>query len=349
MALKGNLRDFPITQVLNLVNVAQKTGTLVVERAEEQAFVSFKEGKLSYAHNGSSPANLTMVLYHAKKLNAAQVRAINERSGGMSDKELGLLLINANYLSQQEILASLQTYYLNIITRMFSWVDGLFHFDTELQPPKDRITVRISLENLIMEGTRRMREWEQLQGEIPSLEMALKFSSRPGINLRNLNLSVDEWKVISFINPKNTIHQIARTTNKNDLEIRRIVYSFLQAGLVEMVRPTGAVIQPPYPPAPPVQAEQPDQSVQTAEPVSSAETVQPVVIAQPRRLVPVLRPVQIGHPDLSGQPIQTGQTFPTTQSETPTQPIQPRIALPQGGKTEFKSLINRIIDRIRSI
>jgi hypothetical protein len=60
-------------------------------------------------------------------------------------------------------------------------------------------------------------------------------------------LNVDEWKVISFINPKNTLHQIAKATNKNDYEIRRIVYSFLQAGLVELVRPEGA----PTPPLPP--------------------------------------------------------------------------------------------------
>ena len=86
MALKGNLRDFPVTQLLNLVNVAQKTGTLIVERSQEQIFISFREGKLSFARNGADAGSLAMVLYHAKKLNAAQVRAINERSGGMSDK-----------------------------------------------------------------------------------------------------------------------------------------------------------------------------------------------------------------------------------------------------------------------
>jgi Domain of unknown function (DUF4388) len=277
MALKGNLRDFPITQLLNLVNVARKTGTLVVERSQEQVYLSFSEGKLSYARNGAAAAGLTTVLYHAKKLNAAQVRAINERAGGMSDKELGLLLINSNYISQQEILASLQAYYLNLVNRLFTWGEGLFNFDNDLLPPKDKITVRINLENLIIEGTRKMREWEQLQGEIPSLEMALKFSERPGVNLRNLNLNVDEWKVISFVNPKNTIRQIAKTVNKNDLEIRRIVYSFIQAGLVEMVRPEG---------------------------------------------VPVQQPVQ---------------------------PVQSRISPQQGSKTEQKSLINRIISRIRSI
>jgi Domain of unknown function (DUF4388) len=305
MALKGNLRDFSVTQLLNLVNVARKTGTLVVERAQEQVFVSFKEGKLAFARNGSDASGLTMVLYHARKLNAAQVRAINERAGGMSDKELGLLLINANYISQQEIITSLQNYYLSMVNRLFTWSEGLFHFDNDLLPPSDKITVRLNLENLIIDGSRRVREYEQLQNEIPSLEMALKFSERPGVNLRSLNLSVDEWKVISFINPKNTIHQIARATNKNDLEIRRIVYSFIQAGLVEMVRPQGRPVQRPVEP-----------DLPKVQPVQTVQPVQPV------------------------QPLQTVE---------PGFPVQPRISLPQTNKPEFKSLINRIITRIRSI
>ena len=304
MALKGNLRDFSITQLLNLVNVAQKTGTLVVERSQEQVFVSFREGKLSFARNGADAAGLTMVLYHARKLNAAQVRAINERSVGMSDKELGLLLINSNYISQQEIISSLQAYYLSMVNRLFSWSEGLFHFDTELLPPKDKITVRLSLENLIIEGTRKMREWEQLQGEIPSLDMALKFTNRPGINLRSLSLSADEWKVISFINPKNTIRQIAKAANKNDLEIRRIVYAFIQAGLVEMIRPEGVAVLRPAP------SDQAAPSIQTSQPTQAP------------------------------QPIQTVQSIPQGP---------PKITPIQGSKTEFKSLINRIINRIRSI
>jgi hypothetical protein len=81
----------------------------------------------------------------------------------------------------------------------------------------------------------------QLQDEIPSLEMALKFADRPGANLRNVNLSVEEWRVVSYINPKNTIRQIARTVKMNDLEIRKVIYGLLQAGLVEIVRPPGAV------------------------------------------------------------------------------------------------------------
>jgi len=91
-----------------------------------------------------------------------------------------------------------------------------------------------------MEGSRRIKEWERLQDELPDLDMALKFTERPRARLRNISLSVDEWRVISFINPRNSIRQIAQYNSMNDFQIRKIVYGMLSAGLVELVQPEGA-------------------------------------------------------------------------------------------------------------
>ncbi len=244
MALRGNLRDFTVTQLLNLINLANKTGTLVVEGPNEMARVAFREGKLAFAQIGQEDTSLAMVLHRARKLNTSQVKAIQMRTDHMSDKELGLLLINAGYVSQDDILTNLQLYFTDVIRRLFTWVEGFFRFENELMPPDDRITVRLDLENLIIEGARQLREWEQLQDEIPSLDMALKFTDRPGADIRNVNLSVEEWRVVSYINPKNTIKQIANANKMNELEIRRIVYGLLQAGLIEIVRPTGMPVIP---------------------------------------------------------------------------------------------------------
>jgi hypothetical protein len=245
MALRGNLRDFSITQLLNLVNLARKTGTLVVEGPSETAKVAFRDGKLAYAEIGQEDGSLAAILHKAKKLSSGQYKSIQQRGVRIPDKELGLLLINAGYLSQEDILTNLQQHFTDIVQRLFTWVEGFFHFDNDLLPPDERICVRLDLENLIIEGSRQLREWEQLQDEIPSLDMALKFTDRPGTNLRNVNLSVEEWRVVSYINPRNTIRQVASAAKMNDLEIRRIVYGLLQAGLVEVIRPEGAAPQVP--------------------------------------------------------------------------------------------------------
>ena len=74
MPLKGELRDFSVTQLLNLINLAGKTGTLTIyqatktgqmenvngskrERIEagpERAQVSFKGGQADFRHHEGS-------------------------------------------------------------------------------------------------------------------------------------------------------------------------------------------------------------------------------------------------------------------------------------------------------
>lgn len=239
MPLRGNLRDFSTTQLLNLINLARKTGTLTIQGPNESARMAFREGKLIYGQVGSDDPTLTFILRRAGKLNDEQARALKQRPESGNDKALGLLLINAGYVTQTEILQGIRQHITDVAFRLFTWVEGLFNFEANALPPPERITIPIDLENVIIEGTRLMRQWEQLSEELPNLDLALKFTDKPDARLRNVNLSVEEWRVVSYINPKNTMKQIAKANNLSDLDIRRIVYGLLQAGLVEVVRPVG--------------------------------------------------------------------------------------------------------------
>jgi Domain of unknown function (DUF4388) len=211
----------------------------VVEGTGQAAQLSFRNGKLIYAQIGQEDGNLTLILHKAGKLTDDQARVLRERATSSSDKELGLLLINAGYVSQTDILLSIRAHVLDIVYRLITWGEGVFHFDQNVVPSEDKITVPIELENVIIEGARRMRESERLTEELPSLDMALKFTDHPNVNIRDMKLSVEEWRVVSFINPKNSMKAIAKANSLNDMEIRRIVYGLLQAGLVEVIRPAG--------------------------------------------------------------------------------------------------------------
>ncbi len=260
MALKGNLRDFSTTQLLNLINLAKKTGILTIyegipttERdandrikvmpGNERASVAFKDGKLVHASKGNQDGNLATVLYKAGKLSQRQAQLIQDRARNTGDKALALLLIQANYVTQIDIVTSIQQYMLDIIYDLLTWPEGPFLFHEGKLVGDDRITVPIDLENVIMEASRRIREVALLNEELPNLDLALKFPDAPSDKFKGIHLNVDEWRVVSYVDPKNSIRQIARATNLSDTEIRRIVYGLLQAGLVELVRPPEMVEQ----------------------------------------------------------------------------------------------------------
>ena len=245
MALKGNLQDFSTTQLLNLINLARKTGTLTIDANNVRSRLCFKEGKLIYATKNDQSGHLAAVLQQAGKLTQEQAQAIQSRSDIKNDKELGQLLVNAGYVSKEDIVRSIQKFILGTVYPMFTWAEGSFRFEASMLPFEDRITIPINLENVIIEGSRRMQEWERLQDELPDLDMALRFVDRPDARMRDINMSVEEWRVVSFINPRNTIRQIAQYNNMGEFQIRKIVYALLQAGLVEMIQPEGVARRAP--------------------------------------------------------------------------------------------------------
>lgn len=258
--LRGTLQDLHTTQLLHLINLAKKTGTLHVFEGvptgrdiimgdgetkrpdlapgKEKVRIAFREGKLIHALSTDRDSHLATMLHKAGKLNDEQHRIIRQKAAQASDKSLAILLINNNYVNQQDIIVSVQKFTLDIMYDLMTWEKEPFLFEEGEIPANDRITVPINLENVIIEGTRRNRQNDQLAKELPNLDYALRFPESPNDKFKGIQLSVEEWRVVSFINPKNSIRQIAKACNMTDMEIRRIVFGLLNAGLVELVRPT---------------------------------------------------------------------------------------------------------------
>jgi len=252
MAMKGNLHDFSVTQLFNLVNLAGKTGLLTVENNSTSARVFFKEGKLIQARlSGEQDASLTTLLLKAGKITPEQAELVQRRARNQTDRELGLLLINSGFCGQRDIIQVVKSHILNNVYPLFAWTKGTFTFDPTTVPADDQITVMLNLESVIIEGTRLIKEWGQLKDDLPSLDVAIKFVDKPDERLRNVRLTVDEWRVVSYVNPKNTLRKIAKACGMDEFQIRKTVYRLLEAGLVEVIRPKIEAMPQPVAPARP--------------------------------------------------------------------------------------------------
>ncbi len=234
--MKGNLRDFGGTQILNLVSLAKKTGTLAVDRRDGKAALAFKDGKLIFAALGDADGSLASVLARDGRISKEQADLLSKRAAKTGDKQLGLLLIQKGYVTQADIIKSIKKHALAAINQFASWKEGLFAFEQGRVPGEDRIMVPLDLENIIIQIARVQKRDEQLEEEIPSLDVHLRFVERPNVSIKDLQLSKDEWRVLKYIKPENTIRMIATSLSMNDKQIRRVIGSLREAGLVELVQ-----------------------------------------------------------------------------------------------------------------
>ncbi|MCU0512550.1 MAG: DUF4388 domain-containing protein [Anaerolineae bacterium] len=257
MPLQGNIRDFSTTQLLNLVNLSRRTGMLTIFEGvptgekdgnnnpkmapgAQRAQVAFNKGKLIFASLAGQENGLVAVLNKAGKLTDDQAKVLRERAKNTSDKALALRLIGAKYVSQADVVNCIKQHILDVVYNLMSWDDGPFRFDDEITPSGENILVPIDIEPVIIEGARRVREVKELENVVDDLDASLRFPENPREKFKGIHLSVDEWKVVSYVNPKNTIRMIMRQLNMSDVEIKRVVYGLVQAGLVEIVKKTAS-------------------------------------------------------------------------------------------------------------
>lgn len=220
--------------MLNLISVARKSGTLTVDGVDAKARMLFREGNLHYAAVGDRDYRLTEVLRRGGNLTEAQLGEVEVQATSTNDRELAWLLLRAGHVNRSDIIRSVRTHILRGVFEVFEWSQGTFVFESNQPSFGDRITVPIELANVIVAGSRRLRQARLLREALPSLDVPLRLAPGARDRLRKMRMGLDEWRVVSMAGPGTTLRQIANRTDLSDEQTRRVVYGLLQADLVEL-------------------------------------------------------------------------------------------------------------------
>jgi hypothetical protein len=114
------------------------------------------------------------------------------------------------------------------------WNRGEFRFEagtsTELH------TITKSNTNLLMEAARRLDEWRVLQKKIPSTDHAPEFVIQEGRD-GQINLNTGEWLILSKIDGRRSIKQIAAAAGLPVFDVAKILYGLVATGLLRLREP----------------------------------------------------------------------------------------------------------------
>ena len=177
-SLQGSLDSFKLPEILTFLSTARKTGTLVVESTSWKSSVFLDGGALIYATSNQAAFRLGELLLRKKKISAeqfAQIDAFMQSEGG----RFGQIAVQQGILSDEQLRDSLKIQVSEILFDAFVWKDGTFFFVDEMTLPPNAITISVDLTNLIMEGARRIEEWEQCVRLLPDDSVVFRVASTP--------------------------------------------------------------------------------------------------------------------------------------------------------------------------
>jgi hypothetical protein len=236
MALRGNLKDFSLPDVFQLVTFSRKTGVLRINKADgAQGSVWFREGDVFFAQSNWHTEPLGERLVRAQRITPqALAKALEIRaSEGEDGRRLGQILVDEGYITDKVLEAFVSEQIQETIFDLMRWDDGEFDFEAMPEAVEEDIGLSVSIENVIMEGSRRLEEWNRIKKKIPSMDVVFKMATAPGEGTFEISLKPIEWNLLLLVDGTRSVAEMAQDTNRTDFEVARIVYGLFSAGLLE--------------------------------------------------------------------------------------------------------------------
>ena len=230
--LHGDISAFRLPDVLTFLSNSRKSGTLTVQTDSKEAWLFFADGALVYANSNQEAFRLGSILLRKKKITTEQRNRIDElmqREGG----RFGQLAVQEGVLTEEQLSDFLKVQVSEIVYDAFLWNGGTFAFTQETSLPSYAVTITVDLPNLIMEGARRIEEWEQCLRLLPDDSVVFRVVVTP--RDEKITLTAEEWRILFMINGQRTLGELCADEDE-PLRIYRVVYGLYANKLIEKVR-----------------------------------------------------------------------------------------------------------------
>ena len=192
MGLEGTLADFSVTDILQVLGLQKKTGTLTVEGTDDTIVVSLLGGEVVSADAASHglEESVGTLLVRSGRLTPADLARARETQ---KETQQGLVhvLVRQNLVSSEVMREALRLQIGRVIFAAFRWTEGRFRFLQE--GIIDRLAPLLSpipAEAFLMDAVQFLDEWPKLEKKIPFRDLVYRRAT--GLEDLRLVLSAEE-------------------------------------------------------------------------------------------------------------------------------------------------------------
>ncbi|MBK5255556.1 MAG: DUF4388 domain-containing protein [Vicinamibacteria bacterium] len=234
-SFEGQLERVETPDLLTFINQARRTGLLEMERTSQSTRIFFLHGEPVFASSNRPGLRLGDLLLRVGKISARDLERCAQHPRAAGDR-MGQLLVAEKLLTEAELRSFLKVQISEVIFNSLFWGEGRFAFYDDVAHPRDVITIDMNLQNLIMEGVRRIDERGQLGQQFPDLEMLVESLTNPDWVKSHMSLTPEEWSVFFLVDGRRSLQEICELAGHADaLTTLEILNRLRETNLIGLV------------------------------------------------------------------------------------------------------------------
>jgi hypothetical protein len=214
--------------------MSAKSGALSITREAESGKIFFRNGQIHFAtaHPGTMPLGERLV--KSGHITSKQLRAaLSEQKKKSAKGRIGSILLEHGYIDRVTLEQSVRDQIEDVTFNFFSWADGDFTFEADETVTDEDILVEMNVESVIMEGCRRIDEWELIFATLGSLERVPRLRYNDIVEEDGgVKLAPDQWRVVCWIDGRHDINTVLKECGLDRFHGAKVVYDLHRVGLV---------------------------------------------------------------------------------------------------------------------
>ena len=217
-----------LADILQWVSQGRKTGTLHINRGAVEKRISFSGGSIHSSWSNDPRESLGQFLVRERLVTEEQLfrTLLSQESEG---RPLGARLVEDGVLRDEDLLRMLTHKAEETIYDLFHWTEGHFEFKDGELARNTPFAVDLDVTSVIMEGVRRVDEWERMREVIPSTGSTFRALGQPEDPI--------DHEVLLLCSEGKTVTEIAFAIRSTLFDATVMLYEMHQRGLIEVEKP----------------------------------------------------------------------------------------------------------------
>jgi hypothetical protein len=240
VALRGNLEDFGIADVFQLIGQQRKTGILELHGGGGDVELRFDRGAVVSASpvRTQPDAALGEMLVRCGLLEAGQLAALHRESEAAAQRIPALAVerewISAEQLQEIEDLLTRETFF-----SVLRWRSGAFDFRAQPVEHSRPMESLLGAEQILMDGLRMLDEWQGIGHAVSSEQMVFEpvgdFAAwRAGAGANAAGLSAAE-RIFALLDGRSDVRRVIDRSRLGTFDAVRALAELERAGLAAVV------------------------------------------------------------------------------------------------------------------